>query len=57
MLLFMLFGRFREVCSWWANAAKWLVVFAVCWYAVSRTRAAAIRNRLKDGNELPVYSG
>lgn len=54
LMLFMQFGLFWEVRSWWEIATKWLVVFAVCWYAMSRTRMVAIRNRLKDANERPV---
>jgi hypothetical protein len=57
VLLFMLVvqgGRFWEVRSWWEIAAKWVVVFVISWYAMTRMRTAAIRNRLKDANECPV---
>ncbi|MGB9035536.1 MAG: hypothetical protein WCC45_13570 [Paeniglutamicibacter sp.] len=54
LMFVMQAGRFWEPGSWWEVAAKWVVVFAICWYAMSRMRAAAIRNRLKDANERPV---
>jgi hypothetical protein len=54
LMLVMQAGRFWEPRSWWEVAAKWIVVFAICWYAMSRMRAAAIRNRLKDANERPI---
>ncbi|MFL4473718.1 hypothetical protein ACIPVK_06970 [Paeniglutamicibacter sp. MACA_103] len=54
LMLVMQAGRFWVPRSWWEVAAKWVVVFAVCWYAMSRMRAAAIKSRLEDANERPV---
>ena len=54
LMLVMQAGRFWEPRSWWEVAAKWVVVFAICWYAMSRMRTSAIRNRLKDANERPI---
>lgn len=54
LMFVMQAGRFWEPRSWWEVAAKWVLVFAICWYAMCRMRTSAIRNRLKDANERPV---
>lgn len=56
-LLFMMalqFSRFWTTGSWGEAGAKWLVVFGVCWFCISRLRIAAMRNRLKDANERHI---
>lgn len=55
LLVLVLQGsRFWEALSWLEVFAKWVVVFSICWYATSRMRTSAIKNRLKDANERPV---
>ena len=54
LMLVLQGGRFWEPESWWEVAAKWVVVFAVSLFALSRMRTSAINNRLKDANERPV---
>lgn len=56
-LLFMLvlqFSRFWVTGSWGEAGIKWLVMFGACWFCVSRMRAAAMRNRLRDAHERAV---
>ncbi len=53
LMFVMQSGRFWEPGSWWEAAAKWVVIFAICWCAMSRMRAAAIKNRL-NANERRV---
>ncbi|WMY78761.1 hypothetical protein [Citricoccus sp. I39-566] len=43
--------RFWEASSWVEAGAKWVLVFGVCWFCISRMRAFAIRDRLKDAHE------
>ncbi|WP_257720356.1 MULTISPECIES: hypothetical protein [Arthrobacter] len=43
-----------EAFTWWEVGSKWLLMFAVGWFAISRMRAATIKNRLKDASERPV---
>lgn len=47
-------ARFWEALSWWEVGAKWLLLFVVLCFCLSRMRSAAIRNRLEDANERPV---
>lgn len=54
MLLVTQFSRYWEPGTWWEVAAKWLVVFGICWYSMSRMRTATVNNRVKDANERPI---
>lgn len=47
-------SRFWEALTWWEVGSKWLLMFAVGWFAIARMRAATIKNRLKDASERPV---
>lgn len=47
-------SRFWEAFTWWEVGSKWLLMFAVGWFAIARMRAATIKNRLKDASERPV---
>lgn len=52
--LVMQSSRFWEVESWGEGGAKWLVVFGILGFCMSRMRTATIKNRLKDANERPL---
>ncbi len=52
--LVMQFSRFWEAESWGESVAKWLVVFTILGFCISRMRSATIKNRLKDANERPL---
>lgn len=54
MLVATQFSRFWEPGTWWEVAAKWLVVFGILWFSMSRMRTATVNNRVKDANERPV---
>lgn len=54
LLLVTQISRFWEPGTWWEVAAKWLVVFGILWFCMSRMRTAAMNNRVKDANERPI---
>lgn len=56
-LLFLLvtqFSRFWEPGAWWEIVGKWLVLFGIIWFSMSRMRTATMNNRVKDANERPI---
>lgn len=53
LMLLMQSSRFWVVSQWWEVTAKWVGVFAICWFCLSRMRTASIKNRVKDANERP----
>lgn len=53
-LLVTQLGRFWEPGTWWEVAAKWVVLFGVCWFCTSRMRAATMKNRVQDANERHI---
>lgn len=54
LIVALQFVRFWEVSSWGAAGAKWLLVFMICWFCVSRLRTTARRDRLKDAHGRPI---
>lgn len=54
MGLGMQVARFWEARLWWEIGAKWLLLFVLLYFCMSRMRSAAVKNRLKDANERPV---
>ncbi|GAA4765490.1 hypothetical protein GCM10025784_11080 [Citricoccus nitrophenolicus] len=54
LIVALQFVRFWEASSWGETGAKWLLVFMVCWFCVSRLRTVAMRDRLKDAHERPI---
>ncbi|QXQ10892.1 hypothetical protein [Paeniglutamicibacter sp. Y32M11] len=54
MMLITQVGRFWEAHLWWEIGAKWIVVFVLLYFCISRMRSAAIKNRVKDANEHSV---
>ncbi|ASN40451.1 hypothetical protein CGQ24_16500 [Arthrobacter sp. 7749] len=54
MVLVTQAGRFWEAHLWWEIGAKWIAVFVLLHFCISRMRIAAIKNRVKDANEHSV---
>ena len=54
LLLVTQCSRFWEPGTWWEVVAKWLVVFGILWFSMSRMRTATVNHRVKDANERPV---
>lgn len=55
MILSLQVAGFWEARLWWEIGAKCLLLLVLLYFCMSRMRSAAIKYRLKDASERPVW--